>query len=197
MRGPQGTLYGRNATGGVINLITNRPSFDGTGGYLDVEAGGHDLLRVRGAVNGQIGDALAFRVAGLSLNRDGYTDNVCAGWNPEQYGLLRSTEQGTRDFYASLEPLSVKAVTSLGSSDVANDVKPRFIYQNVAAIEEYNTKSPLGRINSARLLDGPGGTPGTLVGVQGNRFAIAGDNVCLLRSAGQLSTSFIMIRLDS
>jgi len=79
LRGPQGTLYGRNATGGVVNLITNKPSFDGTGGYLDVEAGDHDLLRVRGALNVTLGDALAVRVAGLTLDRDGYTDNLAGG----------------------------------------------------------------------------------------------------------------------
>ncbi len=95
LRGPQGTLYGRNATGGVINLITNRPSFDGTSGYLDVEAGNHDLLRLRGALNATVADRLALRLAGLSLDRDGYTDNLAGGQVP---GV--ASEIDGRDLYS-------------------------------------------------------------------------------------------------
>jgi outer membrane receptor protein involved in Fe transport len=82
LRGPQGTLYGRNATGGVINIVTAEPSFDAVFGYLDAEAGQHDLLRLRGALNLPVSDSLAFRVAGLSLDRDGYTDNLAGGQVP-------------------------------------------------------------------------------------------------------------------
>ncbi|MEE8307712.1 MAG: TonB-dependent receptor plug domain-containing protein, partial [Gammaproteobacteria bacterium] len=82
LRGPQGTLYGRNATGGVINVVTQKPNFDAVSGYLDAEAGQHDLLRLRGALNVPVNDSLAFRVAGLSLERDGYTDNLAGGQVP-------------------------------------------------------------------------------------------------------------------
>ena len=82
LRGPQGTLYGRNATGGVINLLTERPSFDGPSGYVDVEAGDYDLWRLRGAVNASFADTVAVRIAGLSLDRDGYTDNLAGGQVP-------------------------------------------------------------------------------------------------------------------
>jgi iron complex outermembrane receptor protein len=51
LRGPQGTLYGRNATGGVLNVITNKPTFEGTSGYLDAELGDYDHRRLRGALN--------------------------------------------------------------------------------------------------------------------------------------------------
>ena len=82
LRGPQGTLYGRNATGGVINVITHKPNFDGIAGYVDAEFGDYDLMRFRGALNVPVSDSLAFRVAGLSLERDGYTQNLAGGQVP-------------------------------------------------------------------------------------------------------------------
>lgn len=74
-RGPQGTLYGRNATAGAINLVTRRPDFDGLGGYVDLEYGDYDHVRLEGALNLAINDQFAIRVAGVSLERDGYIEN--------------------------------------------------------------------------------------------------------------------------
>jgi iron complex outermembrane receptor protein len=74
LRGPQGTLYGRNATGGVVNLITKRPGKE-VGGYLEVEGGNYDLYRVEGAVSLPVSDTLSSRVAFRRLKRDGYMEN--------------------------------------------------------------------------------------------------------------------------
>jgi iron complex outermembrane receptor protein len=74
LRGPQGTLYGRNATGGSINVITNKPQ-DEFGGSIDVTYGDYDWIRVRGAVNLPINDSVSARLVAFTDDRDGYTEN--------------------------------------------------------------------------------------------------------------------------
>ena len=78
LRGPQGTLYGRNATGGSINLITKKPE-DEVSGEVDVTYGDFDLLRFRGAVNLPLSDSVAARVVLFNEDRDGYSDNSFVG----------------------------------------------------------------------------------------------------------------------
>lgn len=79
LRGPQGTLFGRNATGGAINMVTRKPDFDGIDGFLDLEGGAYGNVRLKGALNIPFGDRFAIRVAGMSLKRDGYIDNRAYG----------------------------------------------------------------------------------------------------------------------
>ena len=77
LRGPQGTLYGRNTTGGTINLITAKPK-EGFSGYLTAQYGSFDTKRVHGAIN--LGDEIVqLRLAGFFLNRNGYTKNIGTG----------------------------------------------------------------------------------------------------------------------
>lgn len=77
LRGPQGTLYGRNTTGGTINIITAKPRA-GLSGYLTAQYGSFDTKRVHGAIN--LGDDIVqLRLAGFYLNRDGYTENIGTG----------------------------------------------------------------------------------------------------------------------
>ena len=79
LRGPQGTLFGRNATGGVINFVTRKPQFDSAGGFMDLEAGSYGHFRLKGAVNVPFGEAFAARVSGFRLRRDGYVENLAYG----------------------------------------------------------------------------------------------------------------------
>lgn len=75
LKGPQGTLYGRNNTGGVVNIIPRTPILGETSGNLTFEAGSFDLLRVTGAVNLPLGDQAAVRGAFNVINRDGFYDS--------------------------------------------------------------------------------------------------------------------------
>ena len=79
LRGPQGTLYGRNATGGAINMVTNMPEFEGVSGSIDAEVGDYNHQRLKGVINVPLTDNFAIRAAGMRLDRDGYIDNLAYG----------------------------------------------------------------------------------------------------------------------
>jgi len=74
LRGPQGTLFGRNATGGLIHLITNKPT-DEFEGYLDVSAGDFSSYTAEGAVSGPITDDISGRLALYHSESKGYIGN--------------------------------------------------------------------------------------------------------------------------
>ncbi|HEX2594096.1 MAG TPA: TonB-dependent receptor [Rhizomicrobium sp.] len=90
LRGPQGTVNGRNATGGAINIITQEPTFD-FGGYADVSFGNYNLVKTTGAVGGPISDSTAWRVAWRTENHKGYTPNT----NTDEF-LDGANEQSVR-----------------------------------------------------------------------------------------------------
>lgn len=72
LKGPQGTLYGRNATGGAINIITRRPDLDGFSAGGGVDIGNYNLQRFDGYVNVPISEHAALRIAAQDTSRDGY-----------------------------------------------------------------------------------------------------------------------------
>jgi len=77
LRGPQGTLYGRNATGGVINIISRKPEKE-FGGYAKLDVGNYSKLRIEGALNAPFSDTVDGRLSVLWAQRDGYTENKFA-----------------------------------------------------------------------------------------------------------------------
>ena len=76
LRGPQGTLYGRNTTGGLIHFITNRPTEEFEG-YGDISFARHDQVKFEGAISGSLNESksLLGRVSGSVNQHDGYTEN--------------------------------------------------------------------------------------------------------------------------
>ncbi len=71
LRGPQGTLGGRNASAGIISILSKRPSFD-FGANFEATYGNYDFLRFSGSVTGPIGETLAARLDGVYVKRDGF-----------------------------------------------------------------------------------------------------------------------------
>ncbi len=78
LRGPQGTLYGRGATAGAINMVTAKPG-DELGGYVNLSAGNYNMTTLEGAVDLPLSDAWALRLATKIERRDGYGDNLFTG----------------------------------------------------------------------------------------------------------------------
>jgi iron complex outermembrane receptor protein len=103
LRGPQGTLYGRNATGGAVNIIARKPEKD-FAGNVELEAGNYNALKAKGMVNIPLGETVAARFAGITFQRDGYSDNLATGndiddrdqWSAR--GALRFTPSDAADF---------------------------------------------------------------------------------------------------
>ncbi len=93
LRGPQGTLYGRNASGGALNVYTNRPVFE-NGGHISVRAGSFDMYGAEGVYNAALGDNSALRFAAQYNTNEGYAE-----YAPTGQGLEGGTQWGARAQY--------------------------------------------------------------------------------------------------
>lgn len=72
LRGPQGTLFGRNALAGAVNIVSKQPSFTELSGYAEVTTGAYHRIDVRAGMNVPIADNAALSISGLSEKRQGY-----------------------------------------------------------------------------------------------------------------------------
>ncbi len=115
LRGPQGTLFGKNTTGGAVNLISRAPKLGETSGYLNLGYGNYNRFDVNGAINVPLGDKLALRVAGTWSKADGWFRNVVPG----KADLEGVSEYGIR---AALryEPSDGVDITLRGSTSYQN-----------------------------------------------------------------------------
>ncbi|RYG63774.1 TonB-dependent receptor, partial [bacterium] len=97
LRGPQGTLYGRNATGGSINLITAKPTQDLTG-YARMTFGNYGMLNTEGALSGGLTDKLSARIAIRSESRDGFGTNPVTGQDVDDLNRRMARLSAQYDF---------------------------------------------------------------------------------------------------
>lgn len=88
VKGPQGTLYGRNATGGAINVIPKKPKLGAFGAEGMAEYGNYDSKKAALALNVPIGDIMALRVAGQIVDRDGY---ISDGYDDDKGEAVRAS----------------------------------------------------------------------------------------------------------
>lgn len=80
LRGPQGTLFGRNTFGGLVNLVTNKPDMEALEYGGAITYGEYDLLKFEGFLNVPLGDTAAFRLTATNTNADPYIENT---FNPD------------------------------------------------------------------------------------------------------------------
>ncbi|MEN2415325.1 TonB-dependent receptor [Flavobacterium mesophilum] len=78
LRGPQGSLFGKNTTSGAFNITTRKPSFS-TGADFEVSYGNYNFLQAKASVTGAISKKLAGRISFSGTQRDGLVDNVATG----------------------------------------------------------------------------------------------------------------------
>lgn len=99
LRGPQGTLFGKNATAGVVQMITARPRQE-FGASVDATVASHDEYRIKGSVTGPIADTLAGRISAYYNDIGGYITNVRTGADEggyESYGVRGKLEWDPTD----------------------------------------------------------------------------------------------------
>ena len=117
LKGPQGTLYGRNTTAGTVNFVSGRPTEETTG-YLDLSVAEYDSVKMEGAVSGSLNDSIRGRLSGIYEYGDGHQKNRLTG-NYEG-GADRVALRGILDWDVS-EDLSANFVLRVGQdkSEVA------------------------------------------------------------------------------
>lgn len=120
LRGPQAGLYGRNAVGGALNVISNRPALGDFSGYAEAQAGSKDRQELNGAVNIPLGDTAALRISGLLVNQDRgfeYIVNqdhyVDAGETGSIRGRLLFAPTPNLDFLTTVEYIDTKGFQHL------------------------------------------------------------------------------------
>ena len=113
LKGPQGTLFGRNSTGGAL-LFTPQTPGDEFGGYAEARLGDYNLYHFEGAVDLPASESLKFRLAGRSLDRDGYQSNVADNalggddkfWDENSYGIRLTARYAPNERFQNLTTIA-------------------------------------------------------------------------------------------
>lgn len=153
LRGPQGTLFGKNTVAGAINITTIRPD-DEFAGYLQGEVGNYDMQRVKGSINVPFSDSVKGRLSFSSNTRDGYIENLAQDVPIKKYNdrdeqafrgqLLWDADSNTEVMF-TIDHMQSDANDVLAGEDIYDPVAPDAYEVNV------NGRGKVG-------IDGVGGT---------------------------------------
>ena len=160
LKGPQGTLYGRNTTGGAINIITRGADYDGFHGFVYGEVGNRDDWKAAAAINAPlIPDVLAARIAYQHWGRDGYGHSAITGQKlggDRDDDVVRASLKfdPTATFSVTGKLEYVRARRSDAMYQTRQFLSPRFAG---AADAEWNLEGRQGGVAPSVLVAGSGG----------------------------------------
>ena len=136
LRGPQGTLFGQNSTGGAINVISKKPTTDSYGGKADFTMGTYGLAKFRTSNNIPLSKKLATRFSASITERDGFTKNLVTGQDLDDASnislrsdwLLEIDDISSLRFFGQYFKVDRNGSAMKGVDDVSSD--PRELYQD-------------------------------------------------------------------
>jgi iron complex outermembrane receptor protein len=154
LKGPQGTLFGRNATGGLVHYLSNKPNFDENTGYVDLSMGRYDTdananrTTVEAAYGAVLSEKVAARAAFRYNKQDGYLKNLypqsAFGDSP---GAGAGADLGDDDTFAGRLSFAFQA-----SDDTRIDVSMNYATSEVGT-GPYQSKSTIGIVENGELIN--------------------------------------------
>ena len=154
LRGPQGTLFGQNSTGGTVNVINTLPSFDGLSGKVDLTLGDYDLAKARGGINIPLSDSVATRFSWVTTDQDGFSENLVNGQDLDDtnHTTLRSdwlfdlSDNSSLRLFAQFFEAENNGAAMKGLDDPTPD--PRKLRQDSASAYELTSEIFAGIFNT-------------------------------------------------
>ena len=154
LRGPQGTLFGQNSTGGTVNVINTAPTFEDLSGKVDLTLGDYDLVKLRGGVNVPISDTVATRFSWVTTDHEGFTENLVNGQDLDDTNhstfrtdwLFDISDNSSLRLFAQFFEADNNGAAMKGLDDPT--LNPRKLKQDSASIYELTSEIIAGIFNT-------------------------------------------------
>ena len=188
LRGPQGTLYGRNSSSGVLNIITQKAVTEEFSGRIEGTYGNYNTYKSNGYINIPIGDSFAARLAGFYTKRDGFTHDVVSGNDVDgrdMYGIRGSLfAQLSENADASLMVQYFNEDSNrsrIGKQLCTRDTRPWPFSQGCTnngppGFDALNSSATLGGLGALIFPGTTGGNPGLVPTLLTDQPLVAGNN---------------------